>query len=166
MFTSIAAIHTLAEVWATHDYYTVLDGIEGFSQVRYVMDILIVNYNSGIVICWRHVRNLFPIFSCDTKIKPNYLSGKQTTRCCGRPFWFLVYCMVHLYSKYRYFFLFLQMHKIHTFWIGNLFQITRRYSQDLALAGAYEPGLPNRIVPIPALRSPPVSVCPWLAIIG
>jgi hypothetical protein len=25
------------------------------------------------------------------------------------------------------------MHKIHTFWIGNLFQITRRYSQDLAL---------------------------------
>jgi len=28
------------------------------------------------------------------------------------------------------------MHKIHTFWIGNLFQITRRYSQDLALVGA------------------------------
>ena len=41
--------------------------------------------------CWRHVKYLFPIFSCDTKIKRNYLSGKQTTRCCGQPFWFLVY---------------------------------------------------------------------------
>jgi hypothetical protein len=41
-------------------------------------------WDYGLVgISWRHVRNLFPIFSCDTKIKPNYLSGKQTTRCCG-----------------------------------------------------------------------------------
>jgi len=38
------------------------------------MDILIVNYNSGIVICWRYKRNLFPFMTCDSKLKVNYLS--------------------------------------------------------------------------------------------
>ena len=38
--------------------------------------------------CWRYARNLFTIFTCDTKIKPNYFSGKLATRCWGWLFWF------------------------------------------------------------------------------
>jgi len=35
-------------------FYTVLDGIEGFSQVRYASDIVIIYHYSSIVICCHH----------------------------------------------------------------------------------------------------------------
>ena len=56
MFTIIADIHTSAEVCTAHDYYTVLDGIEDFLEVRYDMDITIIKYFRWLHICWRYNR--------------------------------------------------------------------------------------------------------------
>jgi len=37
------------------DHYTVLDGIEGLSHVRYASDIIIIYFYSMLVICWRYM---------------------------------------------------------------------------------------------------------------
>jgi len=56
-------------------FYTVLDRIEDLAHVRYVSDIIIIYYNSEIVICWSDVVRFIMLLDLIPHIIPFLLEG-------------------------------------------------------------------------------------------